>query len=213
MELTDVVFAGDSHLREIEGFFSCTSLRRINIPASVEIIMCGAFRDCTELTDVVFTGDSHLREICGFPRCTSLRRINIPASVETIMYGAFRDCTELTDLVFPADSCLRRISGFEGCKSLHRMAIPTSVKVIRQCRFAAEPLCWELIFLRGTRIQEIDSSNGFGAFLVYDEGDIKLNRRRTQMSVLGLVRSTISVGSDQDVDEDFSYFWDFDCES
>jgi hypothetical protein len=28
-----------------------------------------------------------------------------------------------------------------------------------------------------------------------------------------LVRSTISVGSDQDVDEDFSYFWDFDCES
>jgi hypothetical protein len=54
--LKSVIFAANSHVREIHGFKRCRSLRRIDIPASVEVIGDGAFQDCTELTDVVFSG-------------------------------------------------------------------------------------------------------------------------------------------------------------
>jgi hypothetical protein len=82
--LREVLFAGDSRLKVIDGFQGCTSLRRVEIPASVEEIKSRSFFGCTALTEVTFARDSRLRVIHGFQGCTSLYRLEIPASVERI---------------------------------------------------------------------------------------------------------------------------------
>jgi hypothetical protein len=50
----------------IEGFGECRSLRRLEIPASVEEIDSSAFMECSGLTEVIFATDSRLRKVNGF---------------------------------------------------------------------------------------------------------------------------------------------------
>jgi hypothetical protein len=57
-----------------------TSVHRIEIPSSVEIIANDAFSDCVDFTDIIFCVGNHVREINGFRACTALYRIDqIPA--------------------------------------------------------------------------------------------------------------------------------------
>jgi hypothetical protein len=79
-----VIFASDSRLRVLFGFARCTSLSRLEIPASVEKICHPAFAGCSGLTEVIFANDSRLILLDGFRRCASLSRLKVPASVEQI---------------------------------------------------------------------------------------------------------------------------------
>jgi hypothetical protein len=64
------------------------SMRRIDIPSSVEIIYPDGFTSCSSLREAIFASDCHVKEIGGFCSCTSLCRIAIPSSVEIISrYG------------------------------------------------------------------------------------------------------------------------------
>jgi hypothetical protein len=96
--LREVVFAPDSRLRRISGFRRCIALRRIEIPAPVELIDRNAFSDRTLLTEVVFPTDSRLRTIDGFIRCCGLAKMEIPASVQRIL--PLWGCTALRVMVF-----------------------------------------------------------------------------------------------------------------
>ena len=136
--LTEVVFEKCSKLQVIEGgaylnifygaFYGCTSLRSIEIPASVERIGQTAFAGCVSLKTVFFEKGSRLKEICGghghdpysstictfwgaFYGCSSLTAIEIPASVECIGQTAFAGCTSLTTVTFEDNSGLTRIDG------------------------------------------------------------------------------------------------------
>jgi hypothetical protein len=97
------------------GFQRCSSLRRIEIPSSVEIIDESAFEDCHLLNEVVFASDSRLKEIRGFQTCVLLHQIEIPASVLAISSSAFRICRALRLVVFSPGSVTRAIDGFKGC--------------------------------------------------------------------------------------------------
>jgi hypothetical protein len=95
-------------LKKISGFRKCTSLCRIEIPSSVEVIQTSGFFGCTSLNELIFSSGSHLREICGFCECTSLCRIEIPSSVEVIGPSGFRDCPLLRVVIIRAGCRLRR---------------------------------------------------------------------------------------------------------
>jgi hypothetical protein len=62
--LVSVNFGPDSQLEILTGFGICKTLRRLDIPASVEVIKF--FTDWTELRELILTGDSHIRKINGF---------------------------------------------------------------------------------------------------------------------------------------------------
>jgi hypothetical protein len=66
-------------LREIDGFYGCTSLSRIEIPSSVEVIGSNGFTECRSLTTVIFASESHLIERGGFRDCPSLHVVIIRA--------------------------------------------------------------------------------------------------------------------------------------
>jgi hypothetical protein len=58
--LNELIFASDSHLREIGGFRECISLCRIEFPSSVEVIGSSGFRGCTLLRVVRFPKGSQI---------------------------------------------------------------------------------------------------------------------------------------------------------
>jgi hypothetical protein len=116
--LSTIVFSTAGHLRQIKGFQACTSLCRIEIPSSVEIISSNGFDHCTSLNELVFSTASHLRTIDGFQACTSLCRIEIPSSVEQIGDCGFAFCRSLSEIIFSSHSCIRQIFGFRDGPSL-----------------------------------------------------------------------------------------------
>jgi hypothetical protein len=128
--LESVKFAISGKLRDIRGFCECNSLRRIEIPDSVELIGSplkrAGFLRCAALAEVIFAAPGHLRQIGGFCDCDSLARIAIPVSVEVI--DGFNQCARLAEVTFAADGHLRRIDGFCDCVSLARIDIPASVE-------------------------------------------------------------------------------------
>ena len=75
-------------------FTSCTSLKTVIIPASVQSISVndgqGAFANCTNLETVIFAPGSQLKEINGnaFNGCTALEEIICDESVKTLITGS-----------------------------------------------------------------------------------------------------------------------------
>jgi hypothetical protein len=82
--LTEVRFAPDSLIREFGGFRLNISLRRIEMPASVEVIWQGAFSGCTLFSQVTLAGVPNVKRIHGFQQRRSFDRIVILASAERI---------------------------------------------------------------------------------------------------------------------------------
>jgi hypothetical protein len=128
--LVAVRFASNSRLRAIHGFDSCTSLCRIEIPASVQIISIFGFMGCSSLNEIVFASNSRLRELRGFRSCTSLHRIEILAYVKIISCSGFFTCSSLNEIIIKSDSRLRELRGFCSCTSLHRIEIAPSVEIV-----------------------------------------------------------------------------------
>jgi hypothetical protein len=115
--LKEVIFSSSNQLREICGFWNCTSLCRIEIPSSVEKIGVTGFFGCKSLKEIVFSSDSHLRRISGFWNCSSLCRIEIPSSVEVIGPNAFMYSPSLRVIIIHAGSRLRRNEGLQNVRA------------------------------------------------------------------------------------------------
>jgi hypothetical protein len=84
-----VTLVTDSHIREVDGFENCESIRRIDIPASAEIIGYMAFGKCRLVTEVIFIADSSISEKHGSQKCESLGRINKPGYIRIITKETF----------------------------------------------------------------------------------------------------------------------------
>jgi hypothetical protein len=106
----------------------CNRLRRIAIPASVEVIGSLVFSGCRSLETGTFEAGSVLQEIRENAFAGSgLKSIVIPALVYVIGEGAFRECETLASMTFEAESNLRTIgdSAFEGCPCAGGLALPS----------------------------------------------------------------------------------------
>ena len=113
--------------------FGCTGTR---IPASVETIGFGAFRQCCQHLERIIIPEGVKRiEPCAFSQCINLKEISLPVSLESMGYGMFDDCMSLESVTIPRN--VSEILGndwgthwnlFAGCYNLKE------VKVDRQNR-------------------------------------------------------------------------------
>jgi hypothetical protein len=89
-----------------------SGLKRIVIPASVEVIRRYTFKNCKSLESVAFQAGSVLKEIenNGFER-SGLKSIVIPASGVTVGDGALRKCNSLDSVTYEAESTARGMGG------------------------------------------------------------------------------------------------------
>lgn len=78
-------------------FNSCSAIKSIKIPDSLELISQMMFANCINLKTVKISNNSRLSNISflAFDACRELTSINIPSGVTEISYLAFRNCTSL----------------------------------------------------------------------------------------------------------------------
>lgn len=80
-------------------FENYASLKKINIPDSVEYIGDNAFRVCKSLENIEIPVAVTSMGVSVFAYCSSLKNITLPASVTSIGYNAFEGCSNLIDVV------------------------------------------------------------------------------------------------------------------
>lgn len=106
-KLKDVVFPnsiktiGDPDYSQ-GAFRGCTSLTKLEIPDSVELIGSFAFRDCTGIKSVVI-GNGHLRiGSMAFGGCSLLETIDIGSGIYQIDADCFWKCSKLKSIIIRA---------------------------------------------------------------------------------------------------------------
>eukprot|EP00970_Alexandrium_tamarense_P015664 scaffold5368_cov206-Alexandrium_tamarense.AAC.6 len=130
IELVEVEFCEGLQTIGEMAFRSCTSLRSIHIPSTVEDISLEAFAYCTSLTEVELCKGLGTIEDSAFRYCLSLSRISIPSTIRDIPDRAFTGCSNLTEVELREG--LRTIGeyAFACCKSLAHITIPSTVTEI-----------------------------------------------------------------------------------
>jgi hypothetical protein len=131
-----------------------SSIARIEIPRTIEVIDRREFYCCANLEEVDFERGSRLCEINGFQRCPRLTKVIIPASVEIISKFGFKDCVTLREVMFEEESHMIEVEGFRGCNAIERVEKP--------------PLCWRLA--------------AFRVFVDYRCDDVIQSRRKVQLA-------------------------------
>lgn len=132
-KLEVITFEKNSKLREIQNgaFYFVKSLRKIDLPKSLEVIGDFAFSN-TELEKVSFEKDSNLRFIGSFAFSkTQIKEIIIPKNVLIIDFLAFYKNNNLMNIDFEKGSHLRKIKrSFEMNKNCKKIVIPKNVRIL-----------------------------------------------------------------------------------
>lgn len=116
-------------------FYNCTGLVSIEIPNSVTNLGDNVFDNCTGLISVTIPSSITRIGYRAFSYCASLSSIFIPNSVLSIGYSAFEYCTSLTSVAIPNSVTEIEGSAFSHCENLRSVAISNSLKEIDYCTF------------------------------------------------------------------------------
>ncbi|MBR3020042.1 MAG: leucine-rich repeat domain-containing protein [Clostridia bacterium] len=103
--------------------FSGMSIRELVLPASVQTIHQGAFRNCTALESVTFAGENKKLSIGNeaFRGCAALKAVHLPESVKELGQSVFRDCAALVEIGFSGNEI--QSACFKGCSSLKSVSM------------------------------------------------------------------------------------------
>jgi len=149
-----VDFADDIAIETFSaGLFSgCTSMKSVEIPASVTTIKSNfasgsaveevvipdnvtslgdsAFADCASLTSVTLSDSIAELEGYSFSGCTSLSSVTIPEGVTSIGNRCFYGCTALADVDIPTSCTSIGVKAFYNCLALNTVFVPRKVNSI-----------------------------------------------------------------------------------
>ncbi len=111
-----------------QGFYDCTNLIIVEIPASIKNMGNFTFVRCVSLKNVIIPNSITNIGYYAFGECSSLISITIPESVTSIDGWAFGECSSLTSITIPNKIVSIEERVFGGCSSLKSIIIPNSVK-------------------------------------------------------------------------------------
>lgn len=156
LDLEEVEFGENSQLKLIDqwAFQDCRSLKSITIPASVETIAYGAFKnskqelndvwdendftDTYSLTTVKFADGSKLKTLgeYAFEDQKALTSITLPEGLTTISEGAFLECFTLESINIPKSVTTIGDYAFQDCAALKSVNIPANVETVGNYAFS-----------------------------------------------------------------------------
>ncbi len=111
-------------------FYGCTSLAELKIPANVTYIGSWCFRNCTSLAELELPAGLRYLKDGAFEGCTKLRKVNLPSGLNRLYYDTFKNCASLASVTVPDGVWEINSNCFEGCASLKEVYVPASVKEI-----------------------------------------------------------------------------------
>lgn len=122
---------------------------KVVIPASVEELGVGVFKDCKKLREVKIHEESKLKSIPAdaFRNCESLYSIALPKGITAIGDCAFSKCENLKEITIDKDSALTSIGekAFSHCTKLKAIKLPHSVTELGKYAFENCNLEGELV--------------------------------------------------------------------
>ena len=130
----EVVFTGNKTLIEDELFYLCRNLKKVTLPATLEIVSEMAFQSCSALEEINLPEGVKIIEKRAFYYCNSIKKLVLPASLEKVGEDAFAICTQLESIeilskldAFPAglffDHNCESITVPEGVKRVEDLAV------------------------------------------------------------------------------------------
>ena len=123
----------------IGAFRGCKKLGIINLPESVKYVGEAAFEG-TSLVKVCIPQSVEVIGAKAFAFCSSLAEITIPESVKHIGVAAFSYCTALSSVRMESLVCRISDSRFAGCTMLTHFEIPASIQEIGALAFSQSGL-------------------------------------------------------------------------
>ena len=115
-------------------FSGCKELKSIVIPASVEYIGEGAFKDCFLLAQIPLISITEVSQ-STFSCCYSLKCISLPYKVVRINSFAFYNCQNLQTITIPKNTITIGESAFGNCLKLSYIVLNVNLNVIRASAF------------------------------------------------------------------------------
>lgn len=154
-EITAQDLEGITEIRPY-AFYNCTSLARVELPASVENIGTYAFAGCSNLREIIFNNPNTVIGSYAFHKCTSLTNIDL-TNVSQVQDFAFFQ-SGLENIVLPATvsswgDCVFQESRvakiivnngaisipygmFHGCSNIQEIYLPNSLQTIASIGFS-----------------------------------------------------------------------------
>merc|ERR1740124_1086557 len=146
MTLGDCVFRNCSSLQKINlpaslttlgqmAFEDCSSLQKIDLPASLTTLGDYAFKNCYSLQKIDLPPALTTLGRCAFTNCGSLEEIIIQGPIPLIPMNIFANCCRLISVVLPESILSIEKHAFKNCASLVKISLPNSVKFIHASAF------------------------------------------------------------------------------
>lgn len=155
-------------------FRYCVSLKRIEIPSSVNYIGVGTFYGCSSLKELIIPEDTALDKIEGYyyldnsvlgakpvtggliEGCYALKEIKIPSKIKSLDRYAFAN-SGVRSVIFSEDSQCERIGEqvFANCLFLTNITLPSSVKTVSDQAFVN---CNSLEFLDLSNVETLGNA-------------------------------------------------------
>ncbi len=107
------------------------------IPDGVVALNPGAFATCTKLKAVTFPETLERMGLYCFAECTSLNNVVIPEKVSELSQFNFTGCTSLTDITLPDTMHTIGDGAFFSCTALNSIEFPEYIIEIGQCAFVS----------------------------------------------------------------------------
>ena len=112
-----VTYIGDS------AFYSCTSLKTVDMGKGVKYVDPCAFMDCSSLTTVKYSDALTTIKKQAFRNCTSLKSGTLNTALTTIGDYAFQNCSALTSVTLPEDLSSMGQRVFQNCQSITKITV------------------------------------------------------------------------------------------
>lgn len=107
------------------------------VPDGVIALKTGAFATCTNLKKITFPDTLEMMDAYCFAECTSLNNVVIPDRVSELSPFNFTGCTSLTDIKLNDDMHTIGNGAFYACTSLDSITFPKYIIEIGQCAFTS----------------------------------------------------------------------------
>lgn len=131
--LTKVVIPDSVEVIGAEAFQNCTNLEVVKLPENITLDM-GAFHNCVRL-DFDTLPSGVVIGYMAFSGCISLTLDSLPSSVTEIGEMAFIDCTSLNLTSLSASLKVIGKNAFKNCTSLENLTLPSGLETINGYAF------------------------------------------------------------------------------
>lgn len=183
-------------------FEGCTSLRSVELPASMKYYedvpgvnapsnTNGAFQDCTALAQVTIPEGTTALGKKLFARCTSLAAVEVPSTLTDWEY-AFQDAAGLKRVTLKEGIQTIPRSAFQNCTALEEINIPDTVSVVDYNAIANTPKLMDLMIPKS-----LVTDHGLLQIYSYVGGDANPLKQKEKLGTLEIHSLTYSMGADE----------------